>query len=358
MSTPADPRSESELLIDVLLGLRVDRVREFMDQVGLPRSGTKADLRGRAEAGLLDGTFSINNLVDFLDQVEPWGRQHVLLLDAEPSAATGWRQEAAIRRRLTEAGVETLLERRRRERLPEALTLSSIAVDGDLVDVMAVERREYDERAPELDERVPVFPESVGTDDGQPVSQLITYKAYKHVVTRGLITLRWNVATRAAALHISEGFGRYDYDDALTRFGIVVSGFLDIGRFAHKDLGKAIRTLHAAERAGSGEVRSHRVGYGTRGGRTVEATSPSTNISVVGEQVVDDALEDVAGVSTGRIGNFFWLPGVGPRPGQNPLTERRGLHVVLIAAAGRVHFMVPSNEESVTHVLQRIRALS
>jgi hypothetical protein len=172
------------------------------------------------------------------------------------------------------------------------------------------------------------------------------------------MTLRWNIATRAAALHISEGFGRYDYDDALARFGALVSGFIDFGRFARKDVGKAIRDLHAAERAGAGEVRSHRVGYGTRGGRTVEATSPSMNISVVGEQVVDDAMEDVAVVSTGRIGNFFWLPGVGPAPARNPLTERRGLHVIVIAGSGRVHFMVPSNEESVTYVLQRIRALS
>lgn len=347
MSTPTDPRTEGELLIDILLGLRIDRVRVFMDRVGLPRSGTKAELRDRAEAGLGDGTFSIDRLIDYLDEVEPWGRQHAILLEAEPSAATGWRQSAATRRRLAEAGVEELLDHRQRQRLPENLSLSSISVEGDVVRIVAVERRDYDERDPDHDP----LPH---TEDGQ----LIVYKAYRHVVTRGLLTLRWNTATRAAALHISEGFGRYDYDDALTRFGALVVDFLDLDRFSTKQIGKAIRKLHEDERAGNGEIRSHRVGYESRGGRTVEATSPSTNISVVGEQVVDDAMEEVAGVSTGRIGNFFWLPGKGPTPAQNPLGDRRGLHVIVIAAASRVHFMVPSDENSVTYVLQRIRALS
>lgn len=340
------PRTETEILIDILIGLRVDRVRVFMDRVGLPRSGTKAELRERAEAALLGGTFTLDTLIDYLDEVEPWGRQHVILLDAEQSAASGWRRIDGIRRRLREANVERLLERKRRQRLPETLTLSAINVDGHNLEVVAVERREYEQREPEHD-RVEHL------EDGT----VVLLKAYRHVVTRGLLTLRWNTASGAAALHISEGFGRYSYDDALARFSTVVDEFIELDRFTEKPLGRAIRALHDAERAGNGEVRSHRVGYQSAGGRTVEAASPSTNISVVGEQAVDDAMTGIAGASTGRIGNFFWLPNKGPSPQANPITTR-DLHVVVIGPASRVHFMVPSDRESVTYVLQRIRALS
>ena len=68
-----DQRNERDLLVDVLLGLRVDRVREFMDSVELPRSGTKAELRECVEEALLSDVFSLNILIDYLDRVEPWG---------------------------------------------------------------------------------------------------------------------------------------------------------------------------------------------------------------------------------------------------------------------------------------------
>jgi hypothetical protein len=317
-----------------------------MDTVGLARSGTKAELRERAEGALLAETFSLDDLIDYVDLVEPWGRQHVIMLDAESSAASGWRRIDGIRRRLAEAGVAELLDRRRRQRLPEQLSLSAINASADTIEIVAVERREYDEREPNLD-RVE------HREDGPT----ILLKAYRHVVTRGLVTLRWNTATATAALHISEGFGRYDYDDAAARFGFLVDGFLDFDRFTPKDIGRAIRTLHANEKNGRPEVRSHRVGYLSRGGRSVEATSPSTSTSVVGEQSVDDAMTGVAGTATGRIGNFFWLPMTGPTPANNPIATR-DLHVVVIAPASRVHFMVPSNEASISYVLQRIRALS
>lgn len=345
MATPErDQRSEQDLLVDVLLGLRVDRVREFMDSVELPRSGTKAELRDRIEEAVLSNTVSLNVLIDYLDRVEPWGRQHVIVLEAEASAANGWRREDGIRRRLGEAGVEGLLDRRRRQRLPEDLTLSSITASGDTIVIVAVERRDYDERAPELD-RV----------DHDEDGQLIILKAYRHVVTRGIIALRWNTATRAATLHISEGFGYYDYQEAAGRFGTLVSDFLDLDRFPQKDIRRAIRRLHDAEKSGTPEARSHRVGYTSHGGRAIEATSPTMNTSVVGEQVVDDALTNVAGAATGRIGNFFWLPSTGPAPRTNPIL--RDLHVVILARDSRVHFMVPSNEQSIAYVLQRIRAL-
>jgi hypothetical protein len=348
MTTPEqDARTEEELLVDVLLGMRMDRVRDFMRPFGLPTSGTKADLHERVQEAVDERVIPIARLIDYLDLVEPWGRQHVLLLEAGPSLGQGWRRPDGVRRRIAEAEMEPLLDMRRRQRLPTRLALSSIDFDGESLTVTAVERRDYSERAPELD-RVE------HTADGQ----LLELKAYRHVVTRGIIALRWNTHSGAAALHISEGFGRYDYADAAGRFGGLIHPFLDYDRFQLKDIRRAIARLHEADRRGLPEARSHRVGYLSRGGRTVEAASSTPSTSVVGEQVVDDALLNVAGAASGRSGNFYWLPRTGPTPADNPITSGRGLHIVLLARDSRVHFMVPSDEAQVTYVLRRIRALS
>jgi hypothetical protein len=150
----------------------------------------------------------------------------VILLDAERSASTGWRRIDGIRKRLAEAGVEQLLDRRRRQRLPGALALSAINVEGDVVEVVAVERREYDERAPELDR-------PAETADGQ----LIVYKAYRHVVTRGPThaALEHSHARRSAACE--RRIRPLQLDEALGRFTGLVGNFVDLDRFDRKDIG-------------------------------------------------------------------------------------------------------------------------
>jgi hypothetical protein len=126
-------------------------------------------------------------------------------------------------------------------------------------------------------------------------------------------------------------------------------------RFQRSDLHRLIRKLHELERAGTPEARSHRLGHRSRGGRNIEAASPTFRDSVTGEAGIDAALASIAGASTGRLGNFYWLANVEPNGNANPLPG--DLHLIVVANESRVNFMVPSSREAVTYVLQRIRAL-
>lgn len=182
MTTPEHvTRTEEDILVDILLGLRMDRVQTFMRPFGLATSGTKSDLRERVQEAVVARVIPISALIDYLDLVEPWGRQHVIMLEAEQSVGQGWRRADGVRRRVSDADMAELLDGRRRRRLPERLALSSIDFDGESLAITAVERRDYPERAPGLDrvER---------TEDGQ----VLELKAYRHVVTRRVLTLRWN----------------------------------------------------------------------------------------------------------------------------------------------------------------------
>jgi hypothetical protein len=336
---------EQQALLTFLLAMRLDRVRGFLGRHELPRYGNRGDLRQRLEENLLAGTITIVDLVDYLDEVEPWSKQHVFLYDGGDGLVDAWRDEGQLRERLAEAGVGALFDARLPLVLPEELTLSAINVeDGRFVTIVAVERREYREREPSEDR--------VDVDAAGRTIELI---AYVQVVTRGLLTFRWDLLTNTAALHITQAGRGYEYDDAERRFGQLVQPFLSFDRFTRTDLQRVIRRLHELAEVGTPEARPHRLGYRSRGGRSIEAASPTYRDSVTGEIPIDDALDAIAAVSTGRLGNFYWLAGDGANGSVNPLPAE--LHLILVADESRVNFMVPSSSEVVTYVLQRIRAL-
>ena len=343
---PDGLNEEQRALIAFLLALRLDRVREFLGRHGIARYGTRADLRDRLEANLLDGRISPVDLVDFLDEVEPWSKQHVFLYTGGDGLVQGWRDAGALRVQLEAANVAGLLDARLPLVLPDELSLSSIAIDptGRIVTISAVERREYRERDPGRD-RVEV----------DAAGQLVEMIAYVHVVTRGLMTFRWDLVTNTASLHITQGGRGYVYEDAEQRFARLVQPFLSFDRFSRTDLQRVIRRLHDLAQAGTPEARPHRLGYRSRGGINVEAASPTYRDSVTGDVAIDAALAAIAGASTGRLGNFYWLAGLDRDGAPNPLPA--DLHVVVIANESRVNFTVPSTREIVTYVLQRIRAL-
>jgi hypothetical protein len=341
----ANLTEEQKALLTFLIALRLDRVREFLGGHQVARYGDRTELRERLQESLAAGTIQLVDVVDFLDEVEPWGKQHVFLYDGSDGLVEGWQDTDALSRRLGRAHVRELLNARLPLMLPEELTLSSIRVENSrYVTIAAVERRESSQRVPGQDR--------VEIDDA---GQRVELRAYVRSVTRGLLIFRWDLLTNTASLHITQGDRPYDYQEAERRFSAIVQPFLAFDRFPRCDLHKVIAKIHALERSGKPEARSHRLSYRSRGGRTIQAASPTYRDSVTGETGIDDALTAIAGKSTGRLGNFYWLAGVSPTLTPNPLFE--DLHMIVLANDSRINFMVPSSREYITYVLHRIRAL-
>src|SRR5207244_11969005 len=93
-----------------------------------------------------------------------------------------------------------------------------------------------------------------------PAGRTIELLAYVHVVTRGLLTFRWDLLTNTAALHITQAGSGYNYEDAEQRFAQLVEPFLAFDRFSRTDLQRLIRRLHELAQAGTPEARPHRLG--------------------------------------------------------------------------------------------------
>lgn len=335
---------EKQALVDFILALRKSHIQGFLKQVELPKSGTKKDLRERLQEALDGGALTYERLVDFLDSVAPWGKQHVFLYHGPRNDVQAWKDPDHVESLLKQHRLGKLFNAKLPLILPEKLTLSSVTHADGKLRVTAVQKREYTERTPEHDEEKE-------TASGEK----ITLKAYTHHLTRTLAAFEWNLNANVAMLQITQLKEDGDYEKLAEQFTELVKPWLDIERFAGVDLRPVIRKLHEIEKNGAAEARSHGIDYRSLQGRRVSARSPSPGASVLGEAFIDDAMDSVRKNSVGHLGNFYWLAKVSPGPAVNPLTG--DVHVIIVGAKSRVNFPTPNTEDVVRYVLHRMRAL-
>jgi len=336
---------ERQALIDFVLALKKSHIQDFLKQVELARSGTKQDLRERFQEAIDEGNLAYEQLVDFLDSVAPWGKQHVFLYSGPRNDVQAWKDPDHVHRLLKQHRLGKLFNARLPLILPEKLTLSAVTHANGRLRVTAVEKREYTERTPEHDEEKE-------TDSGER----ITLKAYMHHLTRTLAAFDWDLNANVAMLQITQLQEDGDYEKVAEHFSQLVKPWLDIQQFGAVDLRPVIRRLHEIEKNGPVEARSHGIDYRSLRGRRVSARSPSPRDSVLGEAFIDDAMDSVRKNSVGHLGNFYWLADGNSGHAVNPLTGE--VHVIIVGAKSRVNFPTPNTEDVVRYVLHRVRAHS
>jgi hypothetical protein len=102
LTPPTYGDEEIALLVGELLTLKKTQIGEFLGLVELPTSGTKEQLRARIEGRLEDGSLPASAIVQFLDVVTPWGKQHVYLYRGPKSSIVNWRKDGWIKAHLKE----------------------------------------------------------------------------------------------------------------------------------------------------------------------------------------------------------------------------------------------------------------
>jgi hypothetical protein len=345
LGPPNYSAEEQQALIDFVLALRKSHIQDFLKQVELPKSGTKQELRSRLQEALDEGDLTYELLVDSLDSVAPWGKQHVFLYHGPRGDVQAWKDPDHTQRLLKQHRLGKLFNARLPLILPEKLTLSSVMHADGRLRITAVEKREYSERTPEHDE------EKVSES-----GETITLKAYMHHLTRTLGAFEWDLNANVAMLQITQLQMEGDYEEVAEQFFQLVSPWLDIKQFGRVDLRPVIRALHEIEGKGQAEARSHGIHYRSLRGRRISAHSPTPRDSVLGEAFIDDAMDSVRKNGVGHLGNFYWLAGIKPGPVANTL--KGDAHVIIVGAKSRVNFPTPNNEDVVRYVLHRVRELS
>lgn len=347
-SRPADPptiptprytREEQDRIFDYFGDLKSDYIRSFLGGKNLHRSGPKTQLMVNIREGIESGGLNYGDLVNFLDTVIPWGKQHVFLYDGPESEVVNWRQQEYCHQQLQRNNVIQLLREKLPLILPRRLSISSIQyTPGEELKILAVQRREYKERCPEYDDN--------RTVDGVHIER----HAYRQEVLRGIIIFNWNLVSNQARLQISQLPSKGGYETAEETFKTLTHSWLPLNLFHKVDLRRSITRLNALESAGTPEARSHGLSYRTLGGRAITAKSPTSHDSVLGETSVDNFVTHVRQTGVGHLGNFYWLPNE-----RTPFEKE--IHTIIVGSQKRINFTTPNRSEDFEHVLSRVRDL-
>lgn len=262
LTPPTFTEEERDQIVTDLLALKKEQIRDFLARSGLLKSGTKEEIRGRIEDALQDGTLSFSQLVQFLDEVIPWGKQHVFLYRGPSRPIAKWKNAEWLANLLTKHHFGKYLNATLPLALPEKMKLSAIRHDGSRLRVTAVKKRDWWERDPKYDD-------TTQTDEGDEVQ----LRSFVHRVTRSVVAFEWDLNANTAFLQISQLPTGFRYEEVAEEFSGLITAWLDITRFFIVDMRPVIKRLHELEEAGTGEVRSHGINYRTLEGRRLEGKS-------------------------------------------------------------------------------------
>jgi hypothetical protein len=345
LKAPDYSLEECEKILEYVVALRKPLIQEFLRRASLPKSGTKTSLRDRIQEALNSGSLQYAAIVDFLDEVTPWGKQHVFLFRGPTSSIATWKDSVWISDRLREGKALKYLNARLPLVLPPSLNLSAIEHSVTRLRVTAVQGHVWWERDESRDRKEE-------TSGGERVD----LKAYVRRVDRGLTAFEWDLRANTAMVQVTQLPGSSKYEDAYTRFKQLVEKWLPLETFSFLNIRGAIKRLQEEEEQGKLVTRSHGIEYVTQFGRRLGARSASSRDSVLGEPAIDSAMKKIREEGVGRLGNFYWLPNSDGSGGTNPLSEE--VHVILVGEKARINFPTPNEEPVVRYVLSRVRALS
>ncbi len=319
-----------ELLLTYVLGHKLDFTRHFLRSRKLPYSGTREQLRERLMSHMEGGRVSASDLAALLNQIEGWGNQHVYLYNAPAALAAAWTKQSEVEARLTKLGLADLLNRPRPLVLPDERTLAAIEWSPLRLRLVWVEKRGWEQRAPDLDR----------FEDQR--DERLTWQAYRTHYLRGLLAFDWDIASGQALLSIQRLPADAGYDQVRGEMQAQIEPILPLRDFRTVRVSRAIQRIGASD-----EVRRRQLVYKTRRGSQATLISAERTIDAFSDPKISEAGELLEEGAAGLLGDFYW------RTVDGMLSQE--MHTKLYADDQRAGIFGEHTENDVRYVLSRIR---
>lgn len=335
-----------DLLLQYLSAHKMEFLKNFLREKGLPHSYNKIELIQKAYEYIAQERLSFEELVDLLNTIEGWGDQQIYLYDAPPPLSTMWRDPVQVRTILNSAGYDHLFNDSLPLVLPEEATLSSIQWSSNRVRFLWVDKRIWRERDESLD-----YSEQVDPENGGFFREEIEWQAYRTRISRGLVAFDWDLISGEAMMLIQRvpQSRKKSYLEIRQQFEQELRPMLDLNTFERVRVSRVVRALESSD-----ETRRHQMKYLSDNRGQLLVTSPKKTLDVFGDDPTFErtrqALEDEA---TGLLGRFYWKP-----------APTRLTHEIYTLIYGeddddqRVGIYAEHLEQDVCYVLSRIRHYS
>jgi hypothetical protein len=317
---------DRDTLVDLLLSHKAEYLREFFREHDISGAGNKQELRERILAGLGNHTLTLSGLVDLLDRIEGWGKQHVYMLNVPPAFSTRWRDTAWVTGHLNRHHLGEMINQKMPLILPSDPRLSAVLATDTRIQFVWIEKRTWEER----------------TDVQFRGDEIIrTYRIYK---ARGITAFDWDLTSSTAMLRIQQLPRKSNYKEKKDHFLATLKPLFDVDQLVPVSIGRSIKNIENAD-----EVDSRQVNYKTPSGSETRFKSSSRTMGYSADKSITQARNALGTSVLGYYGNFYWKE-------QAPLSQR--IHIKIYPEDQRVGMLSQCSESEVRHVLSRIRQLS
>lgn len=334
---------QRQLLLNYLSAHKMEYVQNFLRKKGLPYSYLKSDLPKKLTEFLNNQMIQLSELVDLLNSIEGWGKQHVYLYTAPSTLSRQWRNSLQVHQTLRSAGLEDLINKSRPLILPAQPTLSTIEYSEERIRFVWVEQRTSRVRIPDQDRIEPVETiNPIGSFQDRVILQ-----AYRMKIARGLVVFEWNFNTNDALLLIQQMPTATKYKMIRSQFENYLKPIFDIDAF---DKIRVSRGLSSIEK--SQETRRFHMTFQSldNRGKIAVTSARKENDVFKDDPVIDRARIALADNAAGLLGHFYWVPIAG---GLN-----REVYTQIYGEDDndqRVGILAEHKEKNIRYVLSRIR---
>jgi hypothetical protein len=117
---------EKESVVEYFMELTEGPIKEFFEKRELPKSGIKPDIEKRLRRYLQEGKIEYKDLINHIDRIIPYEKQHVILYKGTEDLVEFWKDEEKCNKIFKDNNLIDLIEARIPLILPEEFCLTSI----------------------------------------------------------------------------------------------------------------------------------------------------------------------------------------------------------------------------------------